>query len=654
MPRIEEVWMNTTIYTDLTPPYLGRPIFYAVSAINLKGVSNRSNVVNVTAIGVPIAPMEFQAIPGYSSVRLTWKPPGNTGGLPILGYRLLRGGPTTDLDLLETLGNVTEHTDEGLDVGKEYRYQVLAFNSFGDGYVSPIETATPIRMPEPPTEPRYISLTEGDCQIELEWREPADDGGRSILGYHVFGGTSVDTLEKLTTLEYIHTSYLDEGLTNGVTYHYAVQTFNEIGDSPLSSIVNGTPVGLPGGPIGYMVEAGDGQVILSWEPPEVDGGTEILRYEVFRGTTDTTLGSIDVTDAVVNTYTDGGLLNGMTLYYAVCAVNKVGNGPWTEVISATPLALPDAPGDLVAIAGNGMVTISWLRPMNDGGAGVTTYNIYRGPSENTLELLLSVAKSRFIYDDTDVVVGTTYHYAVAAVTEAGEGPLSVIAIATPYGPPGVPGSLEVTPGNREVRLSWSAPENDGASPIEGYVIYRGSSVGNLQELAQVGDVTSYLDTSVSNDQTYYYAIAAINEAGPGDYTDPISATPRDPLTAPGKVTTLVANAKGAKVTLQWTAPQDDGGSPVTGYVILRGLSKDNLEQLAEVGPGVTTWSEDGLERGTTYYYSVAAKNDVDEGEPILAREVKVPKKAEEGPGFEVIAVLATLLIIVPIIRRRRA
>ena len=92
--------------------------------------------------------------------------------------------------------------------------------------------------------------------------------------------------------------------------------------------------------------------------------------------------------------------------------------------------------------------------------------------------------------------------------------------------------------------------------------------------------------------------------------------------------------------------------PVNGYVILRGLTKDSLEQVAEVGLGVTTWSEDGLERGTTYYYSVAAKNDVGEGEPILAREVKVEKKAVESPGFEVLVVVTAMMLVIPMIRRR--
>ena len=42
-----------------------------------------------------------------------------------------------------------------------------------------------------------------------------------------------------------------------------------------------------------------------------------------------------------------------------------------------------------------------------------------------------------------------------------------------------------------------------------------------------------------------------------------------------------------------------------------------------------------------------------EGEPILAREVMVPKKADESPGFEVLAVVTAMVLVIPMIRRRR-
>jgi predicted RNA-binding protein with TRAM domain len=264
----------------------------------------------------------------------------------------------------------------------------------------------------------------------------------------------------------------------------------------------------------------------------------------------------------------------------------------------------------------------------------------------------TVAKSKFTFVDTDVVAGTTYHYAVAAVTAAGEGPASIIASSTPYGPPGAPLDLSATAGDGEVSLRWEPVEDDRASPVIGYVIKRGLSAVAMSELAKLGEVTSYIDNTVFNGHTYYYAIAAINGAGQGDLTEPLSVIIPLPVNVPGIVQTMAADVKGAKVTLQWITPQDDGGSPVTGYVILRGLSKDSLEQVAEVGPGATTWSEEGLERGTTYFYSVAAKNDVGEGEPILAREVKVPRKADESPGFEVLVVVTAMMLVIPMIRRR--
>ena len=37
------------------------------------------------------------------------------------------------------------------------------------------------------------------------------------------------------------TSYIDEGLTNGTTYYYKVQPYNEAGEGNVSSILKATP-----------------------------------------------------------------------------------------------------------------------------------------------------------------------------------------------------------------------------------------------------------------------------------------------------------------------------------------------------------------------------------------------------------------------------
>ena len=182
---------------------------------------------------------------------------------------------------------------------------------------------------------------------------------------------------------------------------------------------------------------------------------------------------------------------------------------------------------------------------------------------------------------------------------------------------------------------------------------RGLSTDSMRKMVDLGPVITFGDDSAVVGQTYHYALAAINAAGTGPYTEPISARIKVPDTPPSGVPSLTLSVEGTTVSLQWSPPVDDGGSPLTGYVILRGLARDDLAHVAEVGPGVTSWTDDGLEKGTTYYYSVVAKNDVGDSEPVASEEAKVPKdKKEDSPGFGVVAVAMALLLVIPIARRR--
>jgi fibronectin type 3 domain-containing protein len=604
MSPLEVTGTNMTGYVD-TIMMGGQEYHYAVSAMNLVGEGNMSNVAIAIPWSPPAKPGDINATPGCGTVHLRWSTLNNTGGRPLLGYRLLRGESLIDLDTLVYEGGGTEYDDEA---------------------------------------------TAGDAVVTLDWRAPLNDGGRALLGYKVYRGGSEDTLSLHRTIDGFTASFADEEVVNGQTYHYAILAFNEVGDGPLSSIVYEIPLGWPGIPRDLNLSASDGQVLIDWAVPETDGGTRILKYLVYRGVNGPALE--EYRTVIETTLTDTDVDNGVTYTYQVSAVNEVGEGLRTSSMSATPLGLPEAPGDIVIEARAGQVMLIWLEPLKTGGVEVDNYTIYRGETEDYLRVIKVVGSSVSTYTDTDVVIGTRYFYRVTAVTAGGEGEASVMVSGTPFGPPGVPIDPVAQEGDGEVALFWDPPGDDGASPITGYVIMRGTRPASLREFTQLGDVSSYLDTTVTNDQTYYYVIAAINEAGPGEYTDTLEATPFRPATSPDKVLTLVAEAKGTKATLQWTPPTNDGGSPVTGYVILRGTSAGALEQAGEVGPSVTTYTDEGLKRGTTYYYSVVAKNAVGEGEPIAAKEVKVQKK-EEGPGFEIVVLMASILIIAPIVNRRR-
>jgi hypothetical protein len=86
--------------------------------------------------------------------------------------------------------------------------------------------------------------------------------------------------------------------------------------------------------------------------------------------------------------------------------------------------------------------------------------------------------------------------------------------------------------------------------------------------------------------------------------------------------------------------------------VLRGLSPDDLEEIAELGV-VLMYTDEGLPRGKTYYYSVAALNDVGQGEPFDPYEVKVKKKKSESPGFPATLVLLAIASISLVALRRR-
>lgn len=93
-------------------------------------------------------------------------------------------------------------------------------------------------------------------------------------------------------------------------------------------------------------------------------------------------------------------------------------------------------------------------------------------------------------------------------------------------------------------------------------------------------------------------------------------TPDDGLDAPA-APVLSATAGTASVSLSWTVPAD-GGSPITGYNVYRGVSAGTETLLVPLGV-VTTYVDTTAVTGTTYYYVVTAVNA--EGESVWSNEV---------------------------------
>ena len=85
----------------------------------------------------------------------------------------------------------------------------------------------------------------------------------------------------------------------------------------------------------------------------------------------------------------------------------------------------------------------------------------------------------------------------------------------------------------------------------------------------------------------------------------------------------ISNVLGDRVTLNWSPPKKDGGSPVTSYKVEK--SEDKTTWLPVDTVKGTEYVAKDLKDGQIYYFRVAAMNKVGEGQFIVSESVKPVK-----------------------------
>jgi hypothetical protein len=288
-------------------------------------------------------------------------------------------------------------------------------------------------------------------------------------------------------------------------------------------------------------------------------------------------------------------------------------------VGPPPPAPPSAPQSLTATGGDGRIDLAWLAPASDGGAAVTSYQVWRGTASG-IEALVATLGNVLSYPDLSVTNGQTYYYQVAAANSAGSGLMSNEAVATPQAPPpppptppSAPQSLTAAGGDSRVDLAWLAPASDGGAPVSFYEIWRGTAPGGEALVATVDSVLGYADLGLTNGVTYYYTVRAGNSAGTSSDSNEAAATAAGPPSAPQNL--VATRSKGTGIRLAWSAPLSDGGSPITGYLIYRGLAAGAETLYATVGDVTTYRDAAATSRKVRYYYLVYALNVVGQSPP---------------------------------------
>lgn len=599
---------GTATSATLTGLDNGTSYTFVVRARNALGLGpDSAPSAAVLPASAPAAPSAVVASAGDRDATVYWTIPAANGGSAVTGYRIVAspGGASATVP-----GNRAHVRFTGLDNAATYRFTVVAANAQGDGPASaPSDEVVPYGHP---AAPGSIETEQGNGAARVTWAAPSTDGGRSITGYLVT--TEPGSLSSAVPAG--ETSRLVTGLSNGTAYTFQVTAINHAGTGPASASGSATPETVPGEPTAVQATGDDKFATVTWTAPASDGGSPVTGYTVV---TYPGKQSMSVAAGATTARIDG-LTNGKVYRFAVRAVNALGRGPESPVSNdVTPAGLPGAPtGVLAVVNGAASVQVSWQAPAANGGAPITGYTVTSTPAGATVNAAANATSATV----SGLTVGTAYTFNVAAINKVGTGPASQVSgsvVAARL--PGAPANVTAVSGNLSATVTWTAPADNGFSPISSY---RVTTQPATSTTTGHGGQTTATVTGLANGTAYTFLVTAVNAVGAGPLSTP--SAPVSPATTPGAPGNVVAQLAGdAAVKVTWSAPASNGGSPVTGYTVTS--SPDGLT--ATVDGAATSATVPGLAVGTTYTFTVRAANAKGTG-PASAPSNAV--KAAASPG----------------------
>lgn len=407
--------------------------------------------------------------------------------------------------------------DGAVTLGNTYRYTVSAVDLVGNESVRSATTTAVVSGggggggdTSPPTVPQNLVgvVNATTPSITLSWSASVD-AGSGVDGYKVYRN-GVEIADTSLTV------YIDLNIAYDVSYTYTVSAYDgEDNESAKSNSYQATVPSsdsqAPSIPTGLAatVSTSTPSVLLTWNA--ATDNVAVSYYTIYRGgslfATTTSLSRFDLTVATGTTYS-----------YTVSATDAAGNqsaqsSPVSADLTVAPPGgdtnPPSVPQNLTATpAATPSVSLTWS-PSTDAEGAIGGYRVYRDGA-----LFVSVGTTSYV--DLGVTNGSSYSYRVAAYDLSGnESARSLAVIATV---PGVPPVVDVVPPSTPTGLSGSADADDPSVlltwnaatddvGVAGYRIYRaGVSIGESVGL-------SYTDSSVINNATYSYRVAAFDAAG---------------------------------------------------------------------------------------------------------------------------------------------
>lgn len=590
-----------------------------------------------------------------TQVPLTWTAPSDDGGSAITNYIIQYNSTSSSgpwSNQVTTPSFNTNYTITGLTNGTTYYFQVAAVNTYCNsggppsGPFSTTASATPATTPDPPTD---IQTANGVSSISVTWNAPSNTGGAAVTSYTLQYREVTTPTPNWIIQPNIPISptphHIIGSLNINTTYEIQVASVNPAGQGSYSASVLGTTDNTPDNPTNLLGTPGNQQVSLTWHVPSSDGGTPITEYlvEFKLESTNVPPGSWTqiLTGSTAVTYIVGPsapytLTNGSLYDFRVSAVNALGVGSHSSIIKVTPSTIPMAPVITSSTTcDNQQSLVTWAPPLDDGGSPITSYNLQYSSTSSTgpwlpaLPLLpYSVSGLTTSYLFTDLINGTQYYFQVQAVNINGPSLLysapNINSTATPSITPQPPIPITTTAvTSTSIALSWTTPTglaNTGGNLVTGYIIYLSeiSSTGSIIftytpiTISGTPPATTYTIPSLTHATLYEIQISSVNCSGVGPISTPLYITTSSiPPSAPTNVTITGCNSTYTNsITLTWTTPANNGGSPITNYIVYyRTTSPPNSTWYTyNTNSASTTAIVSVPSSGVSYDFKVAAQN----------------------------------------------
>lgn len=215
--------------------------------------------------------------------------------------------------------------------------------------------------------------------------------------------------------------------------------------------------------------------------------------------------------------------------------------------------------------------------------------------------------------------GTSYALSLVARSAAGSSAVGT-ASGVPRSVPDAPTLSRVTRGDTFVSLAWDPPVDDGGEDISSYTVRVTQESTVVSELSTTK--TSATVSGLTNGLPYDVEVIAVNVLGPSVASESAQVTP---ATTPGSPHGVTATRHDRAADVTWLEPTNDGGDPVTSYVVSVHAGDLHIQTFVATE---TPFTIPGLTNGTRYSITVNAVNSVGEGvtsDPIDVTPATVPE-----------------------------